>query len=307
MSESVSICVCILTFQRPALLEAAIESIQAQTLLGNPNFKLSGLIVDNDRNRAGEAVALEFAESPIPFRYAVEENRGVVCGRNRVLQEAGDSDFLAFLDDDEIATPEWLERLVDTQRKFNADVVTGPVDSILEDPPAWVLEGKFFAPRSYSTGLRPVYVETNNILMKGSLAQRYRFDMLFNETGGEDTYFFNQIRRDGGVMVWCEDARVNETVSAKRTTSEWLIDRERSTANRLTRCKMIETPGIATACVRLTRGLASLGIGSFFLLTSFGSATRSVRGHQRIARFWGTFFALRGETHIYYEQGASLS
>jgi succinoglycan biosynthesis protein ExoM len=307
MSQPVSICICILTFKRPARLRAAIESVQAQTLVGHPEFRLSGLVVDNDRNRTAEATAREFAQTPIPFRYAVEENRGIVCGRNRVLQEATDSDFLALLDDDEVATPEWLERLVDAQQKFAADVVTGPVDFVLENAPDWVSEGKFFAPRSFPTGSHPAYVETNNILMRGSLARQYRFDMRFNETSGEDTYFFAQIMHGGGVIVWCEDARVNETVGANRTTAEWLIDRERSNGNRLTRCRLYERPGPKAAIERLSRSLASLMIGAFLLLTSFGSMARAVKGRQRMGRFFGTLSAIRGESHIYYKRDAPLS
>ena len=302
-----SICVCILTFQRPARLRAAIESVQAQTLVGHKDFSLTGLVVDNDLQRSGEATVMAFEHAPIPFRYVVEESRGVVRGRNRILDEAGSSDFLAIFDDDEVAAPEWLERLLWAQQTFHADVVTGPVDSVLEDPPAWVSEGGFFAPRRYPTGSHPAFVETNNFLLSGSLARRYRFDMRFNQTGGEDTFFFNQISRDGGVIAWCEDARVNEVISSKRTNAPWLIDRERSNANRLARCRMIESPGIATISERLAKGVASLGIGVFLLFTSFGSMSRAVRGRQRIGRFFGTLAAVRGKSHIYYQSDTPLS
>ncbi len=307
MNQPISICICILTFRRPGRLRAAIESIQEQTLLGNLSFELTGLVVDNDANRTGEAVTREFSHYPIPFRYAVEENRGIVCGRNRVLQEAGNSDFLALLDDDETATPEWLERLFETQREFNAGVVTGPVDFILEDPPPWVLKGRFFSPRRYTTGSSPKYVETNNILISGALARRYRFDMRFNDTSGEDTYFFRQIAQDGGTIVWCEDARVNESVGPNRTTSDWLIERERSSSNRLTRCYLYGRPGIGTAVMRVLRGLASLGLGAFLLLTSLGSKARAVKGRQRVGRFLGTVSALRGASHVYYKRDTPLS
>jgi glycosyltransferase involved in cell wall biosynthesis len=302
-----SICVCILTYQRPARLRAALESVQAQTLVGHEDFLITGLVVDNDSKRSGEATVLAFENAPIPFRYVVEESRGVVCGRNRILDEAGNSDFLAVFDDDEIATPQWLERLLWAQQTFHADVVTGPVDSVLEDAPAWVSKGGFFAPRRYPTGSHPAFVETNNFLLSGALARRYRFEMQFNQTGGEDTYFFNQISRGGGVIAWCEEARVNEVVSSQRTNAEWLIDRERSNANRLARCRLIESPGIASVSERLAKGVASLSIGVLLLLTSFGSTSRAVRGRQRIGRFLGTLAAVRGKSHIYYKSDTPLS
>jgi hypothetical protein len=131
--------------------------------------------------------------------------------------------------------------------------------------------------------------------------------MRFNETSGEDTYFFGQIIQDGGIVVWCEDARVHESVGEKRTTAEWLIDRERSNANRLTRCGLYGHPGLKTVIVRISRGMASLAIGAFLLLTSVGSTARAVKGRQRIGRFFGTISAIRGVSHLYYKRDAPLS
>ncbi len=279
----------------------------AQTLLTDRSFEVTVLVVDNDGQRSAEATVQEFSNAAVPFRYVVEREQGIVRGRNRVLQEAQDWDFLALLDDDETANSDWLEHLMRAQRKYSADVVTGPVDAILQTAPTWIAEGGFFKRRSFPTGIHPVFVETNNVLISGSVAKHNRFDTRFDKTSGEDTYFFGQIIRDGGNVIWCEEARVRETIGPIRTTASWLIDRERSSANRYTRCCLYLKPGIATICARLSKALASLGIGVYLLLTSSGSLARQVRAQQRIGRFLGTISALRGKNHIYYKEGEQLT
>jgi succinoglycan biosynthesis protein ExoM len=302
------ICVCVLTFKRPQRLRNALTSVLAQTLLLDPSFEISILVVDNDATGSAEETAREvLSTTPIPYRYLVEPREGLVQGRNRVLEEAHDHDFLALLDDDEIATPTWLEQLTKSQCKYEADVVTGPVDPLFEAAPPWVIEGNFFSPRSFPTGSRPPFVETNNVLISGALAKLNRFDLRFERTGGEDTYFFGQLDRDGARMVWCEEARVSEIVPPARTTADWLIERERSSANRYTRACVFLKPGVFTIVKRLFRASGSLAVGLFLLLRSMGNKARQIRARQQIGRFWGTLSALVGKSHVYYKKGASLT
>lgn len=302
------VCACILTYKRPQKCRAALESVLAQTILDDPDFEIGILVVDNDSHRSAENVVIDISKStPITVRYVVEAGQGIVAGRNRVLEEAQAWDFLALLDDDETAAPNWLERLIRAQREYEADVVTGPVDPVLEATPSWVAEGGFFAPRSFGTGTTPKFVETNNVLISGRLTKCYRFDTRFNTTSGEDTFFFLEIMRDGARVIWCEDARVSESISPARTTAEWIVARARSNANRYTRACLFLRPGLATKLSRVFRALASLFLGVLFWLTSFGSLARKVKARQRIGRFRGTIAGLRGKSHVYYKKGATLT
>jgi glycosyltransferase involved in cell wall biosynthesis len=65
---------------------------------------------------------------PWPLRYVVEPRRGLSFVRNRAISEAraARADFVAFLDDDEVATAPWLTELLRVQGRYAADVVTGP-------------------------------------------------------------------------------------------------------------------------------------------------------------------------------------
>jgi succinoglycan biosynthesis protein ExoM len=307
-SEAIRICVCILTYNRPHLCAAALDSVFAQTLIGNPDYQIQALVVDNDKHGTAEAVVRERANSTaVPVRYVIEEKRGIVNGRNRVLQEAREWDYLALLDDDEIATPTWLEGLLWAQKEFHADVVTGPVDAIFESAPGWVIDGGFFAARRFDTGSTPKFIETNNVLISGALVQSRRFDIRFNDTSGEDTLFFCEILRDGAKVVWCEHARVSEFISPTRTTEKWIVERAHSNANRYTRVSLILKPGWVTIGNRVLRAVGSLGIGLLLRSMSFGSDARKVKARQRIGRFQGTFAGISGRNHVYYKKGAPLT
>jgi glycosyltransferase involved in cell wall biosynthesis len=57
-------------------------------------------------------------------------------------------DLIAFLDDDEEASPGWLAALIETQRRYDADVVFGPVRArapVLTPAPA--ISGTVLLPR----------------------------------------------------------------------------------------------------------------------------------------------------------------
>ena len=66
------------------------------------------------------------AEAPFPVRYVHEPAAGVANARNAAMAAAS-GELIAFLDDDEEAAPGWLAALIDAQRRFDADVVFGPV------------------------------------------------------------------------------------------------------------------------------------------------------------------------------------
>ena len=85
------------------------------------------VVVDNDP--AGPTCAL--LESVKlghnwPLRCYVEPRRGIPYARNRAIASIeGRADFVAFVDDDEIPAPEWLDELLHVQRSYDADVVAG--------------------------------------------------------------------------------------------------------------------------------------------------------------------------------------
>lgn len=93
--------VAISTFDRPALLTQAIDSVLAQTYR---DFEI--VVVDN-----GSAPSTRAALEPyLPrIRYARQENAGRAGGRNSAIALARGR-YVAFLDDDDLWLPDKLER-----------------------------------------------------------------------------------------------------------------------------------------------------------------------------------------------------
>lgn len=95
------------TFERRALLAAAIDSVRAQTL---DDFEL--LVVDDASTDGTEALLAERARADPRVRvFRATVNRGCNAARTLALGEARGR-YLAFLDDDDLYLPERLERAV---------------------------------------------------------------------------------------------------------------------------------------------------------------------------------------------------
>ncbi len=289
-----------LTYKRPLLLAESIRSVLNQRLHASA-IELHLLVVDNDPAQSGRAVfdALE-ATSPISARYVCEATAGISSARNRALDESVHMDFVAFLDDDEAAQPEWVRRLHQTMVRNSVDVVTGPVVPHLPGAPAWLERGGFFTMKPRETGTRVQCVATNNVMLRANVVCCYRFDERFNTTGGEDTHFFMQLERDGHRFLWCQEAEVVETVLPERMTVPWLLARARSDANRYTRCCLDFNDSVG---IRLRRRAIAVGgaiVGGLWVLLGLAGKHHAIRGLQMISRARGTWDGLRGQGVGFY-------
>ncbi len=305
--------VCVLTYKRPELLRLALQSLVNQVSLKDlgverlersdaaDDLAMHILIIDNDAAMSGRAVFDEMiALTDIPLRYVSEPSRGLSIARNRALTESAGMHFVAFIDDDETAHPEWIARLVDAAFAFDADVVTGPVVPQHANSPEWVKRGRFFNPQQRETGSLVPFVATNNVLLRGAIAQAFRFDSRFNATGGEDTEFFMRITRAGHRIVWVQDATVTEHIPAERANLGWLVNRARSDANRYTRSCLSFDHGPLTKLNRFVTACGGFLTGVLLLPLLVLGRHHMVRGLQLIFRSVGTISALRGQNDIYY-------
>jgi GT2 family glycosyltransferase len=222
----------------------------------SPQPRVEVLVVDNDPD--GPAAIGSLASS---FRWPLiglrEKRRGISYARNAAVREARgrNADFLAFIDDDEVPDPGWLEELVRVLRAEDADVVTGPVLPRFEvEPPAWILRGKFFDRPRYPTGTPLPYARTGNSLVRCSVLDE--FPGPFNEdmalSGGSDQELFLRVSRAGYKIVWADDAKVDEWNPASRVSGGWILRRAFRWGN--TRASL--EPGLHPSFRRAVRGLA---------------------------------------------------
>ena len=100
--RGISVIICAYTVERWPELQAAVESIRAQTVQSKEIIVVvdhNSALLDRVKNDFQDVIALENREAS-----------GLSGARNSGILAAS-GNILAFLDDDEIAAPDWLEQL----------------------------------------------------------------------------------------------------------------------------------------------------------------------------------------------------
>jgi len=226
-SQQPHVSVCICTFKRLALLERLLENLQKQRTDGL--FTYSAVVADNDPAQSAQQLVAELAAtSAVPLKYCSESQPNIALARNKAVQYA-EGDFIAFIDDDEFPTEDWLWNLFKTCTEFGVDGVLGPVKPSFEsEPPQWVKRGKFFDRPTFETGYKVNWDEarTGNVLFKrkilNSVEVPFRSEFA---TAGEDVDFFRRMIEKGHTFIWCNEAVAYEVVPASRCTRSYLLKR----------------------------------------------------------------------------------
>lgn len=268
------------------------------------------LVIDNDVAQSARAVVADFAAGfPWPARYCVEDTRGLSHVRNRAVREALalQADFVAFIDDDELVSGDWLEHLLAVQREYAADVVTGPVVPRY-DPgvPGWVVAGGFFERPRHATGTRLESARSGNCLIRSTLLNSTAdpFDARFAFSGGEDTHFFRRVRASGAVIVWADGAVVTERVPASRGRLGWLLRRAYAGGSSFTVSQRLDAPPIVWVASALARGIARSLEGTLLLGPGLvGGRASTTRALQRVSVGLGALAGLIGRLPEPYRGG----
>jgi len=201
----------------------------------------------------------------------MEPQRGFSYARNKAVTCAVDSaDFVAFIDDDEVPEPTWLDELLHAQRLYDADAVAGRVLPHFDEPvPSWVEKGDFFGNGQHPTGYPLEYAHTNNVLVRSEVFENMRpiFDERFNLSGGEDTHFFMRAHREGYKIVWADEAVVHEWIPKARANIKWLVRRSYNDGINYSTCLFdldsswaAWTGRVAKAGARIVQGLLLLPV-----------------------------------------------
>lgn len=218
--------VCVATFQRPGMLLRLLESLNALQIEESIVQRI--IVVDNDQEGSARNVVEAFAtKCRWPIQYQIEAQQNIALARNRCV-ELSQAPYLAFIDDDETATETWLQQLMDTLVRYDADGVFGPVVPRLPaDSPEWIIRGRFFEWPRPLTGSEASEPATGNALISAQWMRRWPgpFDASFGLSGGEDTELFWRFRQAGARLIWCDEAIAYEEVSANRVNARYLMRR----------------------------------------------------------------------------------
>lgn len=265
-----SVSICVITYKRPEGLRRLLTGINGQEFSGTPPGRVEVVVVDNDPEGSAAAICGELATaSRWPIVYKVEPRRGIPFARNTALLSVSpESEFIAFLDDDEVPSPQWLEAILRVQAEFDADVVMGPViPHYIEPPPQWIVEGRFFDGLHRPTGTRLQSAHTGNVIVRASVIRHLQ--IRFNEdmalTGGEDTHFFMQIVRAGYKIVFAEEAVVHEWLPPSRVNAVWILQRAYRLGTTLGLCERDLAGSARVLFVRLAKGIGRIVFGTLYV------------------------------------------
>jgi len=137
------ITVILCTYNRCRSLATALDSVAASSLPAAVDWEV--LVVDNNSSDATAGVVKDFSSRfPGRFLYLREPQPGKSYALNSGIREAS-GDILAFMDDDVVVEPTWLERLTNA---FREGEWKGAGGRILPQwsctPPHWLsLEGRY--------------------------------------------------------------------------------------------------------------------------------------------------------------------
>jgi succinoglycan biosynthesis protein ExoM len=290
--SAVDVCIC--TFHRPAVVEA-LQSLSRQD--GCDGVKVRVIVADNAADMAArERIEAAARALNLDCVYVHAPARNISIARNACLDTAT-AEWVAFLDDDEIASPIWLSALVREAASGHWDAVLGPVEAVYSDTaPAWMRAGNF-----HST--RPVFVRgrietgyTGNVVIRRAAIARetLRFRIELGRTGGEDEDFFNRLRDAGGRIGFANGALAYETIPVERTTLHWLIRRNfRAGQSHGARLHTQSRSGIARTRA-LTLAAAKMGACAFAAAVHLPLAMRRNRYLTRAALHCGVVARLAG-------------
>ena len=223
--QDTSIDICICTFQRDHIVDT-IKSLARINIVSGLSVRI--IVADNDDTpSAQEKVAHVALEVPFSVIYIHAPARNISIARNACL-DAAKADYIAFIDDDELAEPEWLMGLFHQSIKDNADAVLGPVDAIYSAAaPAWMQAARFHDTRPVWVNNQIITGYTCNLLLRREVIEenKFRFRLDLGKSGGEDTEFLSLLHRAGGKISYAPDALIKEPVPDSRASLFWLIKR----------------------------------------------------------------------------------
>lgn len=270
---SMNLSVCIATYCRTDRLHLLLEDLAKQTLIPD-----EVVIADNDVQGSARPVIEAFKTAGCPFRliYGIQPERNISVTRNLSVQMASGR-WMAFVDDDERAPPEWLELLMKAAKAHTADGVLAPVEpQVPDNAPAWIRRGKFYDWPHLSTGeIVPLsHLRFGNVLLASSLLRKLQgpFDPVFGLSTGEDGDMLMRFMEHGAKVIWCDEAPVFEPVETKRLSMRWLLLRAFSGGQHFGRLVMAGRFGHRHPLRLLLEGvrwIAQLGVALVFALLSW--------------------------------------
>lgn len=251
------------TLYRPKLLKSALKTAMEQN---TSNFTIEIVVADNSAEGTAQKQVDEAREiSKFPIKYTIVPNAGVSNARNAAIT-ISEGTYIAYLDDDQEADPNWLLNMMNESRKTGAAVVfskvIGKSSTVLPNQKARI---DFFsrAHNDAPSGPTDKFYGCGASLLNLNLIESdlMSFDPAHNHTGGEDDALFSKIQKAGGTFAWCKEAIMYENVPKERMSKLYIARRSFGFGQGPSRlCLQKETRSILGLAKWMTIGLIQMGI-----------------------------------------------
>jgi len=259
-----SVSIVIITYARPDLLRTAVASCQTQTLALPGGFEI--VVVDNNPKATARPVVDELAAAaPVPVRYVHEPAPGIPSARNAGIH-ATDAPFIAFVDDDQTLSPDWLELMTRAIEAQEVDCLFSNVEPVYSDPdlspPQAIADSYRRFPGGRGSG--------GTLFRRATCATDTEpFDPAMRFTGGSDTDFYTRLDGRGCRFGWCMEAIAYEFVPADRVRLGYVMQRQYAGGQHFawTKIRYASSPVLTAATVFAKAVLQTGGLSVVTLLS----------------------------------------
>jgi succinoglycan biosynthesis protein ExoM len=164
------------------------------------------VVIENDDDPQCEDIVSRTLGA-IDHVYVVEPTPGIARARNAALEAAKSKhpDWIAFLDDDQIADRDWLVNATDILKRESADVLF---------PIVLYFDNELPSPTTAHPIRRVKTGATNGVVFRASIAENFKFDEAL--MCQEDGDLFARVRAAGHTLITGGNAIVYEEKHASR-------------------------------------------------------------------------------------------
>ncbi|WP_193195254.1 glycosyltransferase [Nostoc sp. MG11] len=226
----------ICTHNRDMYLGAAIDSLLAQDF--TTDFEV--VVVDNGSGDRTREVVEQRASDP-RLKYIFEPTIGLSVARN-IGAKVARGDILAYLDDDAVASPSWLQVLYLAYQDNSQLAIAGGKVTLLWPPgiqqPRWISPGLAGNLGAYDLGDSIIYIEQPGLTPRGlnySIRRRFLeeiggFDPQLGRVGknllsNEELQMTELALQRGWQVAYLPEALVAHNVAPERLQRSWFLNR----------------------------------------------------------------------------------
>ncbi len=233
MTNSITVSIC--TFNGANRLPGLVKALRQQKC----TIPFEILVVDNNSSDNTQQVLRGLSESNgASLRTVIEKRQGITYARNRAIEESMGSVYMAFIDDDELPGPNWLQAAVDALDREGAECVGGEIRVGFPSGkcPSWMTEEILGFLGQVKSGQDAFWItDRSTPVWSGNIAYRtslfkdgLRFDHRYNRQrqgigGGSDGIMFRQFLEMNCRIRYRPDMVINHLVGIEKFRKSYFL------------------------------------------------------------------------------------